>query len=86
MSDDSLFSPALQAALLDVVDNQLGDGTPPETKTTLDRLMAAGYPEPQARRLIECVVSTEVFEMPRRKEPYDEARYVAALHRLPTLP
>ncbi len=80
------FSPALQADLLDVVDTQLRDGTPPEIKATLDRLVAAGYPEPQARRLIGVVVASEIFAVLKRKEPYDEARYVAALHRLPTLP
>jgi len=42
------FSPALQAALLDVVDTQPRDGAPPETRATLDRLVAAGYPQPQA--------------------------------------
>ena len=77
------FSPALQAALLEVVDTQLRDGTPPETRATLDRLVAAGYPEPQARRLIGVVVASEIFEVLKRQEPYDEARYVAALRRLP---
>jgi len=83
---DNSFSPALQAALLEVVDTQLRDGTPRGTRETLDRLVAAGYPEPQARRLIGVVVASEIFEVLKRKEPYDEARYIAALHRLPTLP
>jgi len=73
------FSPVLQAALLEVVDTQLRDGTPPETRATLDRLVAPGYPEPQAHRLIGCVAATEVFDVLQRKEPYDEVGYVAAL-------
>jgi len=35
--------PAVQAAVLEVVENQLRDGTPPETKQTFERLMADGY-------------------------------------------
>jgi len=62
------------------------DGTPPETRHTLDRLLAAGYPETEARRLIACAVTSEIFNVLTRRQPYDEARYVAALRRLPTLP
>ncbi len=79
-------NPALGAAIMDVVDNQLRDGTPPDTRHTLDRLLAAGYPETEARRLIACAVTSEIFDVLTHKQPYDEARYLAALHRLPTLP
>lgn len=79
------FSPALQAALLDVVDTQLRDGTPPETRQTLDRLLAAGYPETEARRLLACAVTSEIFDVLTKRQPYDEARYIAALRRLPAL-
>ena len=79
-------NPALGAAILEVVDTQLRDGTPPETRHTLDRLLAAGYSETEARRLIACAVTSEIFDVLTRKQPYDEARYLAALRRLPTLP
>ena len=42
-------SPKLQRALLEVVHNQLRDGTPPETRSTLDRLVAGGYREQQGK-------------------------------------
>ncbi len=79
-------NPVVGAAIMDVVDTQLRDGTPPETRQTLDRLLAAGYPEEEARRLIACAVTSEIFDVLTHKQPYDEARYVAALRRLPTLP
>ena len=79
-------NPAVGAAIMEVVDNQLRDGTPPETQQTLDRLLAAGYPKEEARRLIACAVTSEIFDMLKNRQPYDEARYLAALHRLPTLP
>jgi len=79
-------NPALGAAIMEVVDNQLREGTPPETRQTLDRLLATGYPETEARRLIACAVTSEIFDVLTNHQPYDEARYIAALHRLPTLP
>ena len=79
-------NPQLAAAILEVVDTQLRDGTPPETSQTLDRLVAAGYMPEGARQLIAQVVVSEIFAVMARGERYDAARFVAALHRLPTLP
>ena len=79
-------NPALGAAIMEVVDTQLRDDTPPDTRRTLDRLVAAGHSEEDACRLIACAVTSEIFDVLTHKQPYDEARYIAALHRLPTLP
>jgi hypothetical protein len=80
------YNPVLQAAIYEVVDNQLRDGTPPETRQTLDRLVAEGHTRQEARRLIACAVVSEIFGILKRHEPYDEARYIATLQRLPTMP
>ncbi len=79
-------NPALGAAIREVVDNQLREGTPPATRQTLDRLLADGHPEEDARRLIACAVTSEIFDVLTNRQPYDEARSIAALGRLPTLP
>ena len=79
-------NPALQAAVLEVVDTQLRAGLPPATQQTVARLVAAGYSGEEARRLAACAVISEIVDVLQRSQPYDEARYVAALHRLPTLP
>ena len=76
----------VSAAMYEVVDNQLRDGEPPETRQTLDRLMAEGHSEAEARRLIAAVVASEIFAVLKRKHPYDQAAYVAALQRLPKMP
>ena len=68
------------------MDAQLRDGKPPETRATLERLVAAGYTPEGARQLIAHVVISEVFGVMARGERYDEARFLAALRRLPTLP
>jgi rRNA processing protein Krr1/Pno1 len=79
-------NPRLRQAILEVAENQLRDGTPPETAATLARLLAAGYPPDKALELIAAVVSTEIFKVLKEGKPYDQARYVAALRALPRLP
>jgi hypothetical protein len=71
---------------MDIVDNQLRDNTPPETRQTLERLVADGHTLEDARRLIACVVSTEIYDILTTHRPFDETAYVAALQRLPILP
>ena len=79
-------NPQLRAAILEVVDTQLRDGTPPETRQTLDRLVRAGYTPEGARQLIAYVVVHEIFNVMSSGKPYDEARFLSALARLPQLP
>lgn len=78
--------PKLTAAILEVVENQLRDHTPPETRQTFQRLLAEGHPIDEAKRLIGCVVVTEISDVLKHHQPFDQGRFVAALHRLPTLP
>jgi len=76
-------NPALTAAILDVVDTQLRENTPPETRQTFERLLRAGYAPEDARRLIGNVVAQEIYHVLQRGEGYNEQRYLAALHGLP---
>jgi hypothetical protein len=76
----------IDRAVLETVENQLRDGTPPETRATLERLMKEGYSREEAVRLIGRVVTAEIFGVLKEGEPSDENRYVAALRRLPALP
>jgi len=75
----------LNKAVLDVVENQIRQLNPPATKETLDRLLREGHSQEEARRLIGCVVASEIFDILKNLEPYDEDRYVAALRKLPEL-
>jgi hypothetical protein len=76
-------NPALTEAILAVVDQQLRDNTPPETRRTFERLVAQGYAPHDARRLIGNVVAQEIFAVMQREEAYNEQRYVAAVQGLP---
>ncbi len=79
-------NPHLRRAILEVVENQLRDGTPPQTRATLERLMADGCSRAEAVEYIACVVTSEIFDVLKKREPYNESRFVAALEALPRLP
>lgn len=76
----------VRTAILEVVENQLRDGTPPETRQTLQRLVTEGYSEEEARRLIAVVVTSEIFNVLKHNQPYNEVRFIVALRQLPKLP
>ena len=79
-------NPILRSTILEVVDNQLRDNDPPETRQTYKRLMADRCSASEAKRLIACVVVSELFEVMKQGRPFDQARFAAALSRLPALP
>ena len=79
-------NPRLKAIILQVVDNQLRADDPPETRTTLNRLIAEGYSKKVAKELIGCVVTTEIFDVLKNREEFNLKRYVDALNKLPKLP
>lgn len=79
-------SPQVTAAILEAVDNQLRDLTPPETKETYDRLVASGVSDKEARRLIAVALSSEMFQILKYQKDYSPERYIASLRKLPKLP
>jgi hypothetical protein len=79
-------NPELRRTILEIVENQLRDGTPPEARSTLKRLMDEGYSRAEAVELIACVVSTEIFDVLKSGQPYQEPRYLAGLRALPRMP
>ena len=42
----------MRELILEVVENQLNSGDPPETGVTYKRLLSSGIPEPEVRRLV----------------------------------
>jgi hypothetical protein len=78
--------PVLNAAIMKVVDNQLRGNNPPQTQQTFKRLIDAGISENEAKRLIACVVSAEIFDVLKKQEPFNLERFVKGLDKLPALP
>jgi len=73
-------------AMLEVVENQVKAGDPPETRITLKRLQDSGIERKEAIRLIACVVADEIFNLLNYGEDFNEKRYVENLKRLPQMP
>ena len=48
--------------------------------------MKDGIEEHEAKRLIACVLASELFDIMKSEQPYDHGRYTKALNRLPELP
>ena len=86
MAQQPRHNPYLKAAIFEVVNNQLRDNDPPETRQTYERLMASGVDDQEARRLIGCVVTSEIFDVLKQRQPFNRDRFVAALRRLPQMP
>lgn len=76
----------LNQAMIEVVETQLRDSNPPETKQTYERLLAEGFSEKEAKTFIACVIACEIYDIMKFNKPFDLARYCEALSRLPTLP
>ncbi|MFH1666101.1 MAG: hypothetical protein ABIA17_00805 [Elusimicrobiota bacterium] len=78
-------NPHLKSAILEVVDNQLQANDPPETRKAFDRLLSEGYSEEEAKKLIGLVVTSEIFDVLKKQEPFNPERFAKALNELPKL-
>ncbi len=76
-------SKILNAAIMEVVENQINGNDPPETKQTFNRLITEGYTEKEAKNLIGIVVASEIFEILKQGRPYDQKKFVSSLNALP---
>ena len=77
---------ALRTTILEIVDSQIHNHDPPEVLATYDRLISQGHSDEEARRLIGCVVASEVAGIVNESREHDHRRYLAALEALPRLP
>jgi hypothetical protein len=72
----------LHVAIHSVVEIQLRDGTPPETRAALQRLIADGLDRHEAAHAIGTVVADEMSAIMSQGRRYDEASYVERLRAL----
>ena len=79
-------NPYLQAAIFEVVDNQMAAGEPPETKETFKRLLDEGFSEEDAKKLIGQAICTEIYRIGKYKEVFNRQRYLRNLRNLPREP
>jgi len=76
----------LREEIFSIIENQIRDNDPPETKTTYQRLRELGYDDFQTRQFIGQCVAVEIFEVIKYGRPYNNDRYVKNLKKLPEEP
>ncbi len=69
----------IHVALHAVVEFQLLDGVPPQTRETLERLVNQGMSHHEAVHAIADVVSDAMTELMEQEIPFDEERYAERL-------
>jgi hypothetical protein len=72
--------------ILEVADNQIRHGEPPETKQTFERLRAMGYSDTDAKMYIGQCIAVEIFDILKHNQSFDEKRYFRNLLKLPKQP
>ncbi len=75
-----------RAGLREAIQNQITTNDPPETKETFGRLIAAGFAEEDAWRLLSAVLAIELATILRERCPFSLDAYVKALKAPPDLP
>ena len=76
------YNPHLRHAFIETAENQIRDGTPPEAKQTLNRLIRLGYSRQEAVEKIAGVIAEETYYILHDQRKFDEERYVARLQEL----
>jgi hypothetical protein len=76
-SDKTLKDPFIQ-----VVDDHIESGDPPETKAAYEKLVEMGRSPGQAKMLVANVVRIEMQAMMAEGREFDTAKYAAALKAL----
>lgn len=80
--DEETTNPRLKAVILEVIENQLRENNPPETRQTFERLLAAGHSRQEAIEMIGSALVGEIWAMLKENKPYDPVRYRAALEKI----
>jgi len=76
----------VREAIFEIIENQLSDNNPPITKQTYTRLTFEGYSHDETMKLIGCAMTTEIFEIMKNNQAFNEGRYSHNLNNLPDLP
>lgn len=79
-------NPYLQAAIFEVVENQMAAGEPPETKETFERLLEERFSKKDAKKLIGQAVCVEIYCIGKNREEFNRERYRRNLRNLPKEP
>lgn len=85
MSESDEVNPRAGAAILRALEDQLASPETPEVHRELDRLVASGLKQTEAKRLMAQVLAFYIVRLMRSKKPFDYTAYLAELSRLPDI-
>lgn len=75
--------PRVSRFILDVVDKQIREDSPPQTREALERLTAQGIGDEDARHLIGSAVAAEMRAVVAEGRPFSKERFLSLLNDLP---
>ncbi len=76
----------LRDAIFEIVENQMKDNNPPQTKETFKRLRKSDYDDFVCKQLIGQCVAFEIFRLMNFGEAFNMQRYIKHLKALPAEP
>ena len=76
----------IRAQILTLVENQLRIDQPKETRQAFERLKKLGYSDEDSKKLIAQCIAVEIYNAFKYKKPYNEAKYIKNLKKLPEEP
>jgi len=76
----------LREQIFEIIQNQIDENDPPETKTTYYRLRKEGFGDYETRQLIGQCLAVELYDVIKNKKPYNNERYINNLSALPNEP
>lgn len=72
----------LKKTILEIVDNQLKDNNPPCTRDVYEKLINAGYSKSEAKDKIGAVALTEIYDILKMGQAFDEEKYKDSLEEM----
>lgn len=72
----------LKKTILEVVDNQLKDNNPPCIRDVYEKLINAGYSKSEAKDKIGTVALTEIYDILKMGQAFDEEKYKDSLEEM----
>lgn len=81
--DDEEFA---ENTLIQAIENQIENDTPPAAKATFNKLTLVGYEREETLQLMAHVLAVEIDAILEEDRPFNNEWYEAALRALPELP
>lgn len=75
----------LKDHIIETVENQIKDNNPKCTNEVFEKLVACGYAQDMAKKMIGAVLVEELYYVLKNEELFNEERYSEKLDKLPLL-